>query len=99
MITSETTIIYNPGTPKAWNATVVLGTASSAAYTSGQGSAYTDGTLSAVTISLSKIVTLSSSTTVSIFAASDVAATVVNTPPTNLSTAGTATAIHAVRIQ
>ena len=100
MITSETTIIYNSAMPETWNATVVLGTAANLAYTSGQSSSTTDGiSASAITISLSKIATLTATTTVSIFAATSVASIVVNTPPINPSSPGTATAIHAIRIK
>ena len=99
MITSETTIAYGSGNT-TWHAIVVLGTSPTSVYTSGQGNATTSPPLtSAVTISLSKIVTLTSTTTVSVFAAANVAATVVTSPPANPSTSGPATAIHAVRIK
>ena len=104
MITSETTVMYNPVSVETWNATVVLGTAPTSAgvYTSGQGSATSEVySESAITISLSKIVTITSpSTQVSIFVKSNVDATVVNTPPSDLiNLSGTATAIHAVKIK
>ena len=92
MITSETTIM--PDLTGIWSATVVLGTAANSAYTSGQSSAH-----DIITISLSTIAPIETTTTVSVFAAASVAATVVNTPPTNPSTPGTATAIHAIRIR
>ena len=99
MITSETTIVYT-GTDETWNATVVLGTAPTSVYTSGQSSTTAFGpSETAITISLSKIVTLSSNTTVSLFAKANVPATVVNTIPSEPSTAETATAIHAIRIK
>ena len=105
MITSETTIKYDAADGTIWDATVVLGTASttgtmSEVYTSGQNSATTNGTTeSAITISLSKIATLTSTTTVSIFAKSSVAATVVDAPPSDPSISKTATAIHAIRVR
>ena len=92
MITSETTILNNLGVSGTWYAEVVLGTAASLPYTSGQSSATADGTNAVpVAISLSKIVTLTLPTTVvGVFASASVAATAQG---------GTMTAIHAVRIR
>jgi hypothetical protein len=105
LITSETTITYsNAGTSTYWRATVALGTGNATtlttAYTSGEGSTRVQagGGAGPIQISLSKIVTLAAPTLVSTYAAASVAATVVITPPNNPSTAGTATGIHAVRI-
>jgi hypothetical protein len=101
LITSETTVSYASGASTYWNATVVLGTNATTAYTSGEASTRNlgGGGASPVHISLSKIVTLGSTTTISTYAAASVAATVVDTPPNNPSTAGTASGIHAIRIQ
>jgi hypothetical protein len=106
LITSETTITYsNGGASTYWRATVVLGLGNASgpttAYTSGEGSTrvQSGGGAGPIQISLSKIVTLAASTTISTFAAANVTASVVITPPNNPSTAGTATGIHAIRIK
>ncbi|MEN9684667.1 MAG: hypothetical protein RLZZ28_453, partial [Bacteroidota bacterium] len=82
--------------------TAVLGTASNAAYTSGQATVRNKAAAgnAAYHMNLAKIVTLPSSTTVGLYATSDLATTtVLATPVTNASTAGTATSIHALKIK
>ncbi|MCF8405466.1 MAG: hypothetical protein K9H58_16090, partial [Bacteroidales bacterium] len=101
LITCEATFSFSSASNTYWNATLVLGTSAANAYTSGNGSTRVQGGAgpNPIQISLSKIVTLGSTTTISTYGAANVAATVVVTPPVNPSTAGTATGIHAVRIQ
>ena len=99
LITSETTIICNTVSETPWYATVILGTAATSPYTSGQSSGITGGLVSATTISLSKIITLAAPTTVSVFAVTNEDATVVNALPTVAGTSGTVTAIHAIRVR